>query len=477
MADSRRDRAIAAIMDRDFSSHQTNPGIAEDLVDRVLEAIQSDPQPPVERPLAKQLREKAAKCRDASTSTVDHGAARQLLGEANAFDLAADDLEAAGQPPVEQGVVEDAAREFERRANWMAEHGGEGSPDRQEGVAIGYRHAAFHLREELLGEDPDEVRASPLAASHSDGAEGGGSGAGDGPCQGGDAHTTGAASTSVDEAASEGSGAASEELLGGEPIYVAHWDREPTPEERKALAEIVTAAVEKLQQCDYCNGERGYWVTAGKMGDSVGRRRWVKCERCGGSGEKAPGTATSSVPEEQPKLAEPVAKAIDDHIARRRCFRVGQLVRHRIGSEWKLLEHVGGMGDDWHAECVTSHTDGPRLGEIRTFHREYMDRSFVVVGPDSISVLEEEGGGGEKLDEIASYLERSGTWKWMPPYLRELAAQRDSLLTKEAARTRTLNALRAGWEDGREGLDWDHVRDRHGPLLRDQEPSKAGGES
>lgn len=59
-------------------------------------------------------------------------------------------------------------------------------------------------------------------------------------------------------------------------------------------------------------------------------------------------------------------------------LKAGLVLRHPAGSEWKLIEHVGGEEDDWRVECVTS-LGGPllgRVGERRVFHREYIDRTF-----------------------------------------------------------------------------------------------------
>lgn len=61
-------------------------------------------------------------------------------------------------------------------------------------------------------------------------------------------------------------------------------------------------------------------------------------------------------------------------------WALDDVLRHRVGSEWKLVEHVGGPEDDWIAECVASNRrpwfDG-KVGERKLFHREYMDRAFV----------------------------------------------------------------------------------------------------
>lgn len=62
-------------------------------------------------------------------------------------------------------------------------------------------------------------------------------------------------------------------------------------------------------------------------------------------------------------------------------WAVGQRLRHPAdGSEWELVEHIGGYEDDWRARCVKASTHsqavGYRPGHERTFHREYMDRTF-----------------------------------------------------------------------------------------------------
>lgn len=60
-------------------------------------------------------------------------------------------------------------------------------------------------------------------------------------------------------------------------------------------------------------------------------------------------------------------------------WEVGQILRHPAGSQWELTAHPGGDEDDWEAICRLVGPGGQHLGEPRTFHREYMDRTFTVV--------------------------------------------------------------------------------------------------
>lgn len=106
-------------------------------------------------------------------------------------------------------------------------------------------------------------------------------------------------------------------------------------------------------------------------------------------------------------------------------WKVGQRLRHPIGSEWELVEHVGGVGDDWRARCVRAQLNGSEFGQDRVFHREYMDRTFEVApdpaptqvedrcrsalrairGPEDsgpwITIYREAGGGYAGLQAIA----------------------------------------------------------------------------
>lgn len=65
-------------------------------------------------------------------------------------------------------------------------------------------------------------------------------------------------------------------------------------------------------------------------------------------------------------------------------WHVGQRLRHPAGSEWELVEHVGGEGDDWRGRCVVGtvragYVGGEAEGKEQVFHREYMDRTFTTV--------------------------------------------------------------------------------------------------
>jgi hypothetical protein len=69
-------------------------------------------------------------------------------------------------------------------------------------------------------------------------------------------------------------------------------------------------------------------------------------------------------------------------------WQLGDVLQHPCGSRWELIEHIGGEHDDWRGRCVQSHWPkgpagrGEQLGVERTFHREYMDRTFTRVLPD-----------------------------------------------------------------------------------------------
>lgn len=306
----------------------------------------------------------------------------------------------------------------------------------------------------------------------------------------------------VDEAASEGFGAALD------------WLRSVQGAAEQIVASRIAYSL-RLREDQLRDGSMGSVQTQTPNG--------IAREILDALADALPGTATSSVPEEGPKLAEPVAKALDDHIAKRR-WRVGQIVRHRIGSEWKLIENRRSRGgeDDWRAECVTSHTDGPRLGEIRTFHREYMDRSFTAVAPDC-APQDVEGDKRKSIDYWLGFVGitegtvEQGVEKLVGWYINQEALaehdrallealtevcpechgddsgggidepayscdhcesrtrvpSRDSLLTKEQARARVQDAASQRQDFG--------FLVSLGPILdlafSDQEPPKGGGES
>lgn len=61
-------------------------------------------------------------------------------------------------------------------------------------------------------------------------------------------------------------------------------------------------------------------------------------------------------------------------------YMVDDVIRHRLGSEWRLIEQVGGPEEEWRVECVATNWRSPRfggkIGETRAFGREYMDAAF-----------------------------------------------------------------------------------------------------
>lgn len=62
-------------------------------------------------------------------------------------------------------------------------------------------------------------------------------------------------------------------------------------------------------------------------------------------------------------------------------WAVGDVLQHPCGSQWELIEHLGGKHDDWRGRCIVGHPrpgygSGENIGRERTFHREYMDRTF-----------------------------------------------------------------------------------------------------
>ena len=87
----------------------------------------------------------------------------------------------------------------------------------------------------------------------------------------------------------------------------------------------------------------------------------------------------------------------------RECERwaVGQILRHPNGGDWKLIERLGPEPfADWLGEVVYAPAHlGTPVGTQRTFHREYMDRTFTVVAPADCTEQVEAGGSGEFLDD------------------------------------------------------------------------------
>ena len=82
-------------------------------------------------------------------------------------------------------------------------------------------------------------------------------------------------------------------------------------------------------------------------------------------------------------------------------WKVGQILRHPAGSEWELLRHIGGEDDDWFAACVTP---GPGADLAvrcnRSFHREYMDRTFTLEDQPSTLDHDREGEEASRCERI-----------------------------------------------------------------------------